>query len=169
MTTDADFEAILRETQSVIRAYIAGMGVRLDVVDDLAQEVYVEFYKGRERRPADVEPIRWLKGIARVLCLKHFRESKRRAEQHLEAVAVILERLPCPREEMDPSALDGCLEALPGRSREMVALRYREGLESAEIGRRLDLSPEGVRITLLRIRTVLRECLERRMAREGSP
>ena len=33
-------------------------------------------------------------------------------------------------------ALDGCLAKLPGRSREMIALRYQEGLESAEIGRR---------------------------------
>src|SRR5579859_6100417 len=94
------FEAILRETQSVIRAYIAGMGVPLDSIDDLAQEVYLEFYKGAERRPEDVEPIRWLKGIAKNLCLNYFRKSKRKAEQHLEAVAVLLERLACPLEEV---------------------------------------------------------------------
>jgi DNA-directed RNA polymerase specialized sigma24 family protein len=50
----------------------------------------------------------------------------------------------------------------------MIALRYEENLESAEIGKRLKLSPEAVRITLLRIRTVLRECLGRRMAEEGA-
>lgn len=165
-----DFESVLRETQSVIRAYIAGMGIPLDTVDDLAQEVYLEFYKTRGRRPRDVEPVRWLKGIARNLCMNHFRRSKRKAEQHLEAVAVLLERLPCPLEDgQERDALDGCLDKLPGRSREMIGLRYQEGMESAAIGRRLGLSPEAVRITLLRIRTALRECLGRRLAREGAP
>jgi RNA polymerase sigma-70 factor (ECF subfamily) len=163
------FEAILRETQGVIRAYIAGMGVPLDTIDDIAQEVYLEFYKGRDRRPGDVEPIRWLKGIARNLCLNYFRKNKRKAEQHLEAVAVLLERLSCPIDNVrEPEVLDGCLEKLPSRSRELIALRYEEGMESAAIGRRLGLSPEAVRITLLRIRNVLRDCLGRRIAQEGA-
>ena len=169
MANEAEFERILRETQSIIRAYIAGMGVPLDTIDDLAQEVYLEFYKGVDRRPADVEPVRWLKGIAKNLCLNYFRKSKRKTEQHLEAVAVLLERFACPLEDVhDADSLDLCLEQLPPRSREMIALRYKENLESAAIGRRLNLSPEAVRITLLRIRTVLRDCLGRRLAREGS-
>jgi len=170
MGPSADFEAVLRETQSVVRAYIAGMGVPLDSIDDLAQEVYLEFYKGHERRPADVEPIRWLKGIAKNLCLNYFRKSKRKAEQHLEAVAVLLERVACPLDDIgDAETLDRCLEKLPPRSRELIALRYEENMESAAIGRRLKLSPEAVRITLLRIRTVLRDCLGRRIAQEGTP
>ncbi|MBI3855984.1 MAG: sigma-70 family RNA polymerase sigma factor [Planctomycetes bacterium] len=166
----AEFEAILRETQSVVRAYIAGMGVSLDTVDDLAQEVYLEFHRGRDLRPADVEPVRWLKGIAKNLCLNHFRRSKRKAEQQLAAVAELLEPVPCRREEAsEKDALDACLGKLPGRSRQMIALRYEEGLESSAIGRRFDLSAEAVRITLLRIRTALRDCLERRLAQEGTP
>ena len=169
MTSDTEFEAILHETQSVIRAYIAGMGVRLDTVDDLAQEVYLEFHKGRDRRPKDVEPVRWLKGIARNLCMNHFRESKRRSEQHQEAVAALLERLPCPFENVgSPDSLDGCLEALPSRSRELVALRYSEGMESSRIGEKVGMSAEAVRVTLLRIRAVLRDCLEGRLGEEGS-
>jgi RNA polymerase sigma-70 factor (ECF subfamily) len=168
MGNQAEFETVLRETQSVIRAYIAGMGVPLDTTDDLAQEVYLEYYKAGGRRPGDVEPIRWLKGIARNLCLNYFRKNKRKAEQHLEAVAVLLERLSCPIDDVrEPEVLDGCLEKLPSRSRELIALRYEAGMESAAIGKRLGLSPEAVRITLLRIRNVLRDCLGRRIAQEG--
>lgn len=168
MGNQAEFESVLRETQSVVRAYIAGMGVALDTIDDLAQEVYLEYYKTGARRPGDVEPIRWLKGIARNICLNFFRKSKRKADQHLEAVAVLLEKMPCPLDDLrGPDLLDGCLEKLPSRSRELIALRYEEGMESAAIGKRLGLSPEAVRITLLRIRTVLRDCLGRRLAQEG--
>lgn len=169
MSASGEFERILNETQSVIRAYIAGMGVPLDTVDDLAQEVYVEFYKGRDRRPADVEPIRWLKGIAKNLSLNYFRKSRREAEQKMEAVAELLERIPEPLKAVEnPAQLDGCLEKLPGRSRQMVALRYVDGLESSDIGEQVGLSAEAVRIALLRIRGVLRECLERGLAREAA-
>jgi RNA polymerase sigma-70 factor (ECF subfamily) len=169
MGNQAEFETVLRETQSVIRAYIAGMGVPMDTIDDLAQEVYLEFYKGGGRRPGDVEPIRWLKGIARNLCLNYFRKNKRKAEQQLEVVAVLLEKLSCPLDQIrEPEILDACLEKLPSRSRELIALRYEEGMESAAIGKRLGLSPEAVRITLLRIRGVLRDCLGRRFAQEGA-
>ena len=169
MSAATEFERILRETQSVVRAYIAGMGVPLDTVDDLAQEVYLEFYKGRDRKPAEVEPLRWLKGIAKNLCLNYFRTSKRKAEQHLESLALLLERIPCSLESVgDPERLDECLEKLPGRSRQLIALRYENGMESGAIGDRLGLSAEAVRISLLRIRGALRECLERRVGPEGT-
>jgi RNA polymerase sigma-70 factor (ECF subfamily) len=164
-----EFEKVLRETQSVVRAYIAGMGTPLDLVDDLAQDVYMEYYRGTARRPAEVEPIRWLKGIAKNLCMNHFRKSKRAAALHQEAMAELLEREDVDREPPLPGALDACLEKLPGRSREMIGLRYREGMESAAIGEAVGLSSSAVRIALLRIRSALRECLDRRPAEEGTP
>jgi RNA polymerase sigma-70 factor (ECF subfamily) len=164
-----DFEAVLRETQSALRAYIAGMGVPLDVVDDLAQDVYLEYYRGRGRRPADVEPIRWLKGIAKNLCMNYFRRSKRSAAQQHEAMAALLERMSSTLESVhEPAPLDGCLDRLPDRSREMIDARYRDGKSSDAIGRSLGMTPEAVRIGLLRIRASLRDCLERRVAPGGS-
>jgi len=151
-----EFEAVLRETQSVLRAYIAGMGVPLDVVDDLAQDVYLEYY-------------RWLKGIAKNLCLNYFRRSKRSAAQQHEAMAALLERVSSTLESLhEPVPLDGCLERLPERSREMINARYRDGKSSEAIGRSLGMTPEAVRIGLLRIRAALRDCLERRVAPGGS-
>jgi RNA polymerase sigma-70 factor (ECF subfamily) len=165
----SEFESVLRETQSVVRAYIAGLGIPLDLVDDLAQEVYLEYHRGAARRPAEVEPIRWLKGIAKNLCMNHFRKSKRAAALHQEAVAELLDRIDDDREPPVPGALNVCLERLPGRSREMVGLRYREGMGSAAIGKAVGLSSSAVRIALLRIRSALRECLDRRLAGEGAP
>ena len=168
MSHAREFEAVLRETQSVVRAYIAGMGVALDRVDDLAQETYLEYYKGMERRPSGTEPIQWLKGIARNLCLNHFRKSKRAAERHLEAVAVLLERTPSAVERGGaPERLGDCLERLEGRSRELVELRYEASLPSDAIGAKLGMTSLAVRTALVRIRTALRDCLERGAA-EGA-
>src|SRR6185436_14703019 len=67
----------LEDTQAHVRAYIAGMGVPSSDTDDVAQDVYLELYKNLDGIPADVEPIRWLKGVARNICLNHFRRHSR--------------------------------------------------------------------------------------------
>ena len=83
--------------------------------------------------------------------------------------AVITERVSSTLESLhEPAQLDGCLELLPGRSREMIDARYRDGKSSDAIGRSLGMTPEAVRIGLLRIRAALRDCLERRVAPGGS-
>ena len=50
-----DFETILRETHARVRAYVAGMGIAPHEVDDLAQDVYLEFYKNFEKIPVTFE------------------------------------------------------------------------------------------------------------------
>ena len=84
-----DFDVVLRETQSHVRAYIAGMGVPRHDVDDIAQDVYVELYRFSDRIPPDVPPKQWLKGIARNLCLNYFRRTSRRQRLHREALLQI--------------------------------------------------------------------------------
>ena len=74
-----DYDDIVRDTSSHIRAYIAGMGVPRHDVDDVAQDVYVELYRFFDRMPVDVPPKQWLKGIARNLSLNYFRRTSRRS------------------------------------------------------------------------------------------
>ncbi|MCR9120459.1 MAG: hypothetical protein NXI22_26285, partial [bacterium] len=106
--TPVDFEAVLEETQSHIRAYIAGMGVASHEVDDVAQDTYIEFFKNLHKIPDNVPPSRWLKGIARNLCLNHFRKRSRRGRLHREALAELLARL---ESSFDERGIDGALDA----------------------------------------------------------
>src|SRR5438876_12419912 len=87
-----DFDAIVRETQAHIRAYIAGLGVPRHDVDDIAQDVYVELYRFSDRVPADIPPKQWLKGIARNLCMNYFRRTSRRQRLQREALVEIFLR-----------------------------------------------------------------------------
>lgn len=57
--------------------------------------------------------------------------------------------------------LKHCLEKLPERSRQMIALRYEQELISEEISAKFDMSAASLRKTLHRILTALRECLSR--------
>ena len=168
MTDQAErrFEAILRATEPRVRAYIAGLGVSPDRVDDIAQDAFIEYYRGMAEMPEGTEPIRWLKGIARNLCFNHFREEKRASGRHQAALAAILERTASQIESQAGGSraaetLADCLEKLPEKPRRLVALCYEEGQTSETMARALSMTAEAVRIALFRIRTALRECMEK--------
>jgi len=171
-TTAIDFDAVLRATQSHIRAYIAGLGVQTHEVDDVAQDVYVEFFKNLHKVPADVAPERWLKGIARNLCMNHFRKKKRRRDLHHEALADLLAKVQTPLEKNSTSdsathALEGCFAKLPDKSQHLLTLRYREDLSSSAIAQAVDSTAQAVRVSLHRIREGLKSCITAALSGEG--
>lgn len=170
-STTLDFNAILRDTQVQIRAYIAGMGVAPHEVDDLAQEVYLQLYLQPERLPADVAPVRWLKGIARNLCLNHFRKTSRRGRLHREALAELLSRCDQSKTSSDNGAvlrdaLDGCIQKLPNKSRRLLELKYKQELTCDAVAETMESTGQAIRVALFRARAALRDCINRSLARE---
>lgn len=157
------FEEVLQDTQSRLRAYIAAIGIPHHAVDDLAQEAYLVLYRNPERMPEDVEPIRWLKGVAFRLSLSYLRSSKRVAGR--EAVAVV-QQLAEAAERTDENLahamqerLDLCLGQLSEKNRQLLEWRYAESRSSVEIARLLSTNENAIRIALMRIRNALRECM----------
>ena len=168
---ELDFETILRQTQACIRAYIAGMGIRPHEVDDLAQEVYLALYRNSDKMPAEVSVDRWLKGIARNLCLNHIRRSSRRGRLHREALTEILARANTQSERLAAEkplwhALDECCRKLPAKSRRILAMRRRQDLPSPAIAKAMKSSAQAIRVALYRIRVSLKDCISRKLSRE---
>ena len=166
---ELDFTTVLWRTQSRIRAFIAGMGAAAHEVDDLAQDVYLELYRHFDKMPADVPPERWLKGIARNVCLNHFRRSARRGRLHREALGELLARTESQTERLldnHPvgSALEDCVSKLSPEQRRLVELRYQQDLTSSTIAERLASTAETVRMTLFRIRAALKNCVSQTLA-----
>ncbi len=170
---ELDFDAIVRQTQLRIRAYIAGMGVFPQDVDDLAQDVYMEFYRNMDKIPKDVAIEAWLKGIARNLCRNHFRRSARRDRLHNQAIAEILARTQSATERLLNEddlavALDGCYQKLPEESRRMLIMRYADDMSSSAIAKALGSTAEAIRSALYRLRGALKDCVANTLAAESS-
>jgi RNA polymerase sigma-70 factor (ECF subfamily) len=164
----AEFERILHDTQNVVRAYIASLGVTSYEVDDVAQEVYLAFYKGMKTIPEGVEPIRWLKGIARRLSNNHFRKMKVEQARRHEALAELLSGAEESQEEESLFAcsfdvLKKCMESLTDKSRQMMMLKYGDNLNATAIANETQMSAGAVRMTLLRIRESMRDCVSHNM------
>ena len=167
--TEREFERIVRSTEARIRAYIAGMGVAVDEVDDVAQDVYVALYRSSATRPEGVELVRWLKGIARNLCMNHFRKQGRRAQRQREAIAELLAKTQGAFGKGEDTgdtqvALETCLKRLTTANRELLSLRYEQGLRSQAIAETQGKSPEAVRVRLHRIRARLKRCIVRSLS-----
>jgi RNA polymerase sigma factor (sigma-70 family) len=139
------------------------LGARLHD-DALAQEVLAEtlseawFARSRYRDPGDGDARPWLFGIARNLVRRLYRDRsiERRARLRLglpvpeaDAAAEILDRLDA---EQHVFALD----SLPDDQRRALELRVYDDLDYAEIGARLDLTPEGARTRVFRALGALR-------------
>jgi RNA polymerase sigma-70 factor (ECF subfamily) len=161
---ETTFESILRETEPQVRSYLAGVGVPLHAIDDVAQDVYLALYRGTDRMPQNIEPIRWLKGIARNLAKSYFRRSRTRETRHLQAVSEILSKQDIGEESLHSywSATDvlrECVTKLSEKNRQMLTMRYVECTTSDTIAEALKTSASAIRIALLRIRETLRRCV----------
>ena len=166
---DEKFSKILEDTQAHVRAYIAGMGVPPSDTDDIAQDVYLELYRNLDGMPADLEPIRWLKGIARNICLNHFRrESRTKTSADFEKLIEHLDATPSTFDDVEElkhgmAMLARCLQELSEKNREMLMMRYRDDQTSDKIADAFSTTAEAVRITLFRLRSKLRSCMGRKL------
>lgn len=166
---DDVFERLLIETEGSLRAYLAGMGVRIADIDDLTQDAYLEYHLHPGNRPAEVEPIRWLKGIARNLALVHLRKQARGPHRLalLELLSASTDDPAIPAD--DVTALRRCVEGLSAEARQVLDLHYRDGEPTDSIGDRLHRSGSAVRKLLIRTRELLYACLSKRLGIEVAP
>jgi hypothetical protein len=73
----------------------------------------------------------------------------------------------CPSSDSRAGALDSCFDALTGRARQVLRLRYFESFTAEEIARRTASSGAAVRVMLQRIRDRLRACVEHQLSAGG--
>lgn len=132
-----------------------------DRADDLVQETWLAALRRRPRRGASLRP--WLATVLRNLAVSRLRGAARREDRELgharpESTPSVEELT--ARAELSRGLVEAVLR-LPEAQREVVLLRYFEGLSGAEIARRLEHSAATVRSQLARGLEALRIELDR--------
>ena len=159
-----EFDRILIATQRSLRAYIAGMGVPSAEVDDIAQESYLILYREPESRPAHVDELGWLKGIARNRCRNYFRRQGRSArflEQLGDSLARAADSESTVADDHLLLALADCVERLPAAQRDLITRYYVNGEHAGAIAAAGGRPAATIRVVLMRLRDALRACAER--------
>jgi RNA polymerase sigma-70 factor (ECF subfamily) len=164
--------------QARVRAYVGGTISRADVVDDLAQEVFLSAFSSLESYKGDAPFGVWLLGIARHKTLMYLRHEVRRLARETRSLETVLvdlklrvleqDEMDLPRREREITALQRCLERLPASGAEMIAERYFKARSISDMARDLGKREGTIRMSLLRLRQALRACMEQRLAKEQS-
>lgn len=158
------------ENQTVLRSYLLAATGNLHDSDDLLQEVSRVLWESFGRYDA-ARPFRaWALGIARFEVLKWRQRRSRRAGwlsgEALETLASVAEEIGegtrARREQ-----LQICLQRMGHPMREVVRLRYLEGLPLEAIAGRIGKSFAAVGMIVMRARRALRDCVDARLGRPG--
>jgi RNA polymerase sigma-70 factor (ECF subfamily) len=63
--------------------------------------------------------------------------------------------------------LETCVEKLPGKSRQLLELRYEDGASAEAMAEALRSTAGSVRVMLHRVRNLLAECIQTELRKEA--
>lgn len=172
------FAGIVRQYQSRVRAYIARYVRDAYAVEDLAQDTFLQAYRGLSTYRGESSLGVWLIGIARNVALMHVRDQARRRVRESEVLQAALGRWLSDSLETDAARLDDrertlwaleqCLRDLPEHSSTLVESYYFKGRTAAEMAREQGKKESAIGMMLLRIRDILGRCIRSRIAETGA-
>lgn len=168
---DAYTEVVLA-TQDRLRAYIVWFCPNADAADDIAQDVYLYAYRNLDKYRSGTSLMAWMKTIARFRVMNQVRSASAQAHREQRYFDEFIYEA-AAREESPPSeggrldALRQCLRSLPEGSQQLLQYRYGANMDAESIAAKVRKSAVAVRVTLLRVREQLRNCVMTRMTTEG--
>ncbi|QNN21429.1 sigma-70 family RNA polymerase sigma factor [Planctomycetales bacterium ZRK34] len=151
--------------QSVIAGYLHAQLGDFQQVEEVLQSTAAAAVRKVDEYDPERPFLPWVMGIAHYEVLM-FR--RRLARDRCVFDNEVVERLTSRYQTMAPQlrameqSLAECLDQLPARSRQVVDLRYREGLKPRQIAEHLNHSGDAVRSLLKRALQLLRDCLVNR-------
>ena len=160
-----NFADLVREHQVGLRAFIRRLGVRKDSVDDLAQETFLLAHMELESFRQGEDFGKWLRGLARNLVRNELRKLARRCRIHDEGLTQYLIKLAELQQDgrtfqkEDFAILDQCVQKLSEKSRQLIEGKYEGELSSASLAEKFKMSATAVRLSIMRSRKQLRECV----------
>lgn len=159
---------VVKATQARLRAFIAGYVPRAEWVDEIAQQAFVSAYRSLADFTPGTDFPAWLRRIAYNHLRAELEKASRRRRLEADCAAELARRLErdVERPSDDVDALRDCVAALAPTSRELVDRYYAQGSPLAEIGKSLGRSADSLKVSLFKIRAVLRDCVERK---RGAP
>jgi RNA polymerase sigma-70 factor, ECF subfamily len=159
----AAFRPIVEAFQAEVRTLIAGNGIALADVDDVAQATFLHVYQHIDQYEPGTNFRAWIRAIAtyKVKALLEERRRDLRNRDLLLQYYLLEQTLAASGDERLDRAvrLEHCLGRLGERARSLVRRRY-EGVPLTAIAEEWHRSVPAVKMMLVRIRNQLRDCIE---------
>jgi RNA polymerase sigma-70 factor (ECF subfamily) len=156
------FRFLTQRYQRPLFAFLASRLGKASEAEEAAQETFVRAFLclKKLRRPESFYA--WLMGIAGRVLKEQFRETTNRQRDREAAETMAVNAVSQP----DDSSLEEIISLLPENYRQVILLRYYEGLSCQEVAARLGIPLGTVTKTLSRAYALLREELKSRQSAE---
>jgi RNA polymerase sigma-70 factor (ECF subfamily) len=157
------FAEEIQPHEPALRAYLHGRFPSLRDQDDIVQDTYARLLRAKESGSIR-HPKAFLFTMARNAALDCFRKKRPisiEGVSHLDVSAVVEEQTPDAADilnrDQELEFMVAALRSLPDRCRQVVMLRYLDGLAFKEIAAQLGIAPGTVKVHMAK---GLRRCTE---------
>lgn len=151
---------------SAIRGFILTLISNKDEADDILHEVYLVVMDKSDDFELGTRFLSWVFTISRFTIMDQVkrRSTRRMVPLGQDVIELLAEAAPDQTYGDDYiKALHYCVDALAPAAKRVIRLRYNEGFKPSKIAENLGLSPATVYVSLSKARTLLRECVSRRL------
>lgn len=156
---------LLTNHQNALLTYIRAAIKDLATAKDILQEVNLVIWRKADEFQPGSNFLGWAFRIAKFEILGHVRDNQREplvfSEDSLDQFATELENIEQDwQNEERLRALEDCLKKLPTKQRELLQARYENRNKIDDLARSFDRSHSAIKMTLLRARQSLLECIQ---------
>lgn len=166
LSEDIIVNVLMRDRVKLL-AYIRSIVQDRHTAEDILQDISMIAVRSRDSINDEEHLSRWLRQTARHKALTVFSRSQRAPALFDEEILNLIES---DWREYDtvPSddlldALQSCLDRLSPYGRQLIDLRYRQGLKGKTIAERVNRSVDSVYKTISRVHRALLNCIRKRM------
>ena len=169
------FEVVVRRFETPLRAWLVAHATPGVDIDEVAQRSFVAAFGRLDEYRLGTNFAAWLFAIGRFQLRTEMTRLRRVADYHARYAPDLLQRELDRRSSGPPEIheerliyLEECLGKLGEHLRRFIRWRYEDGIPLDEMAARSGRSVPAVKKQLWKLRRVLHECIEDRMAEEGA-
>lgn len=165
-----EFVAAYASCQKQLFAFLLALLGSPDQAEEVLQETNLVIWRKADQFEPGTSFIAWSIRIARFQAMayreKQSRDRLRFDDRATEAIAAAYDRrAPWPSDRV--SALERCVSKLPAVGRDLLKMRYEDGLAPESIAERQGRTYRAVVQALSRLRGALADCIRRQEANNG--
>lgn len=169
--SDSEFVRLLKGQGRSLAGFVLALVGERHLADDLYQSTCLELWRIRRTFQGGTDFGAWSRTVARYQVLRHWRKSGRErvafSSRTVDRIAAVYGDSPETGEgEGMKAALEACLQALPGRDRDLLRKRYG-GVSLVDLARETGRTEGGLKMKLLRLREKLARCVRSRLELEA--
>lgn len=167
---DEAFIQLLTSEQFRLRRYITVLLGDPEAANNVLQETNVAIWRKANTFERGTNFRAWSRKVAYWQVQAYVRDQGR---DRLVFTEKLVEQLTAREEAQDPReaevrlALRHCLGGVSKQNRDLLRMRYEDGMPVAELANCIGKTPSAVKVGLMRLRRALQGCIERKVA-EGA-